>query len=73
MNAELNRDFAAPSEVLRNLVAEHGRVRVVLALAGLLARRSRPRRQLLEGDIPDRMRRDIGLEPLPRMRNYWDL
>ncbi|WP_413876497.1 hypothetical protein [Albidovulum sp.] len=73
MNAQVNRDFATPAAGVRALVAEFGTVRVALALAGLVARRRVRAARVWEDDMPDRMRRDIGLEPLPRLRNYWDL
>jgi hypothetical protein len=55
------------------LVAEHGLVRVALALAALVARRRIPRARVREADLPDRMLRDIGLDPLTRGRNWWEL
>ena len=73
MNAQVNRDFATPAAGVRALVAEFGTLRVVLALAGLLARRPVRAARVWEGDMSDRIRRDIGLELLPRPRNYWDL
>ena len=73
MNAQVNRDFATPAAGVRALVAEFGTLRVVLALADLLARRPVRAARVWEGDMPDRIRRDIGLELLPRPRNYWDL
>lgn len=73
MNAELNRSFASPSAAVQALVAEYGTLRVALALAGLLARRRGRAATVWEGDLPDRVRRDIGLAPLPPTRNWWDL
>lgn len=72
MNAQVNRDYPTPALAVQALVAEYGLVRVALALAGLVARR-RPVAARHEADMPDRMRRDIGLEPLPARRNYWEL
>lgn len=72
MNAELNPEHRPPAVAVEALVAEYGLIRVVLALAGLMARsRAAPRRH--EADLPDRVRRDIGLAPLPESRKYWDL
>lgn len=73
MNAQLNRDFAGPAQAVQALVAEYGLVRVALALAGLIARPASRRARIWEGDMPDRFRRDIGLEALPPSRKYWDL
>lgn len=73
MNAQVNRDFATPAAGVRALVAEFGTLRVVLALAGLLARRPVRAARVWEGDMPDRIRRDIGLPPVPRGRDCWEL
>ncbi|MFN3295014.1 MAG: hypothetical protein ACK414_16470, partial [Gemmobacter sp.] len=73
MNAQLNHEFASPAQAVQALVAEHGLLRVALALAGLVASPAGHRARVREGDIPDRLRRDIGLEPLPPARSHWDL
>lgn len=57
---------------MQALVAEFGLVRVMVALAGLAVRPAR-RARVGDADLPDRMRRDIGLAPLPPARNYWEL
>lgn len=72
MNAQVNPETSPPAIALQALVAEHGLVRVALALAGLVARRRRPPKSY-EADISDRIRRDIGLSPLHASRKYWDL
>jgi len=72
MNAQVNHDFPTPSVAVRALVAEYGLVRVALALAAMIARPRGVTRRY-DADISDRMRRDIGLEPLPASRNYWEL
>jgi hypothetical protein len=70
MNAQVNRDFATPAAGVRALVAEFGTVRVALALAGLWAR-PRPRvRRVSDADLSDRIRRDIGLPPIPERRDW---
>ena len=72
MNAEVNPEHRPPTVAVQALVAEYGLIRVALALAGLIARRRAvPRRH--EADLSDRVRRDIGLAPLPESRKYWDL
>ena len=68
----VNTAKQAAKEAVQAVVAEYGLVRVALALAGLIARPGR-RARIWEGDMPDRMRRDIGLHPLPPARNYWEL
>ena len=73
MNAQLNRELPNPAMAVQALVAEHGLVRVALALAALIARPRRHAKRAWDADLPDRVRRDIGLEPLPRARNYWEL
>jgi len=72
MNAEMNRDLPTPALAVQALVAEHGLVQVALALAGHIARRWRRPARVREADLPDRMRRDIGLPPLPPSRNWWE-
>ncbi len=73
MNADVNRNVATPAAAVQALVAEHGLVRVALALAALVARPRLHLVQASEADLPDRVRRDIGLEPVPRGRNWWEL
>lgn len=72
MNAQLNRDFVRPAQAVQALVAEHGLPQVALALARLVARPAGRRARIQEGDVPDRLRRDIGLEALPPARNHWE-
>lgn len=73
MNAHLTPEDRSPLLALEALVARHGLVRVALALAGLAARRAERSHVRNETDLPDRLRRDIGLEKLPESRRYWQL
>ena len=54
------------------LVHRYGLVAVVAAAVSLAFRQNRNRR-LYEADLPNHLRRDIGLEPLSRGRAYWEL
>ncbi|MCB2117338.1 MAG: hypothetical protein KDE00_13840 [Rhodobacteraceae bacterium] len=72
MNAEMNRDLPTVSVAVQSLVKEFGLVRVTLALAGLAVSPGR-RARVWDQDLPDHLRRDIGLWPVPPTRNYWDL
>ncbi|SPH17303.1 hypothetical protein DEA8626_00820 [Defluviimonas aquaemixtae] len=73
MNAHLTTDDRSPALALEALVARHGLVRVALTLARLLARRPARPSALHDHDLPDRLRRDIGLERLPESTRYWQL
>ncbi|WP_347310412.1 hypothetical protein [Defluviimonas sp. SAOS-178_SWC] len=68
----MSPEIPQPAIALQALVAEHGLVRVALALAALIARRRPPPRRY-DADLSDRIRRDIGLVPRPESRKYWDL
>lgn len=73
MNAQiLHDDIHPPTAAIERLVAEHGAIRVLGALLRALVRRDRHRAHNL-GDLPDHMRRDIGLPAEPRGRKYWEL
>jgi hypothetical protein len=62
-----------PDTTLSNLIDRHGAATVLRALAAVLARRLRTRRNA--ATLPDHLRRDIGLpergEPPPRLRGPW--
>lgn len=62
MNAVLNDENLGPADLLADLIARHGRWRVVAALAGLLVR-AEPQVRLC--DLSDHLRRDVGLPDLP--------
>lgn len=70
MNAEVNRSFPSPAVAVQALVAEYGAIRVALALAGLVARRRPDAARVSDADLSDRMRSDIGLDPLPLARDW---
>lgn len=77
MNAELTaKDLHPPvvsaAEAIDRLVAEHGSIRVLVAVARALVsrNRSRPRNP---GDLSDHLRRDVGLWPEPKSPRYWEL
>ncbi|GGD24756.1 hypothetical protein [Sinisalibacter lacisalsi] len=62
-----------PDTTLANLIDRHGAATVLRALATVLGRRLRTRRNAAA--LPDQLRRDIGLpergEPPPRLRGPW--
>ncbi|GHD99840.1 hypothetical protein U879_10625 [Defluviimonas sp. 20V17] len=60
------RDMPVPLDLV---IAQHGAWRVLRAALAALLRRDRHPPPLLD----DRMRRDIGLEPLPRRNLDWPL
>jgi hypothetical protein len=68
MNAVLNDKDLRPAELLADLIERHGPWRVVAALAALLVRRARtaPGGQVM--NLPDHLRRDVGLPDLPVRR-----
>jgi hypothetical protein len=68
MNAILNEQNLRPADLLADLIERHGPWRVVAALAALLLRRAREPRPTRDIDLPDHLRRDIGLSDLPPRR-----
>ena len=54
------------------LVQRYGIVRVALAFVNVAFRRRRVSRNYV-ADLPNRLRRDIGLEPVERGKAYWEL
>lgn len=54
------------------LVHRYGLLTVVAAALRLAFRRNRNRPRY-DADLPNRLRRDIGLEPVSRGRVYWEL
>ena len=73
MNARIYRDEKPPSVAIAALVARHGFLRIMLSV--LLVSLSRDARKpvLSESDLPDRLRRDIGLPPEAASPRYWDI
>ena len=71
MNAIRYEDHHPPSKVIEKLIAEHGFRRTLMAVLSFAVR---PRLRYRSPDVlSDHMRRDIGLEPLPERRDYWDM
>ena len=72
MNAARIHPKPLPRIAVEEIVADHGLRPVVLALIALALRGKRgpaPR----PPDLPDHLRRDVGLNPLPQGRKYWEL
>lgn len=68
MNAILNEQSLRPADLLADLIERHGPWRVLAALAALLVRRAGARRPMHADDLPDHLRRDIGMSDLPPRR-----
>jgi len=63
-------ESASVSEALNHLIAEYGRLPVLLgALAAAFVRRGPPERTPL-GELSTYMRRDIGLPPVPERADW---
>ena len=73
MHVQIHRDEKPPSVAIAALIARHGLLRIMLTVlaASLRVRRRRP--VLSPADLPDRLRRDIGLPPERRSPRYWDI
>lgn len=65
MNALLNDEHVRPADLLADLIERHGPWRVVAALVAQLVRRARRAPVVRVSDLPDHLRRDIGLPDLP--------
>lgn len=72
MNALPLKNRREPSEIIDDLIADHGFVRVIWALVGGVGRRSRPPDRIYTDEIidtpridllSDHLRRDLGLPP----------
>lgn len=62
-----------PAVALDGLIREYGLWRVFVAVLAALIRR-RPGRAPPLGDVPDRLRADVGLHPLPPPSpRHWDI
>ena len=73
MNIDSELEYPSPVRVIDALVARHGLMRVALALAAFPLRSGSRVRRAYVDDLPDRLRRDIGLEPRPESRRHWDV
>ncbi len=75
MNAQVTapKDHS-PRVMIDNLIAEHGRWRTLQATVLALFRRpGSPAVRVGLHDLPDSLRRDIGLQPLPPRQPDWPL
>ena len=63
MNALPNDENLRPADLLADLIERHGTWRVLAALAGQLWRRRHSAAPAV--DLPDHLRRDLGLPDLP--------
>ena len=71
MNVELHLEPRPPAAALEDLISLHGPLRVSAALLRVLAARLRPSRRRSAEDLSNRLRRDIGLDPLGKSPEYW--
>jgi hypothetical protein len=69
----LAEDRQSPSVILSRLMDEHGVLRTLVAFAAVLLRRDRRSRAQFANDLPDHLRRDIGLHPQAEARRHWDV
>lgn len=52
-----------PETILKSLLAEHGALRVMAALVAAMLTSNRAPPRMRVGELPDHLRRDIGLGP----------
>lgn len=71
MNAAVLHRKQAPDLAVEKLISEYGLRPVLLSVVVLIFRRRKSARTNVE-DLPDHIRQDIGLPPVPEQRNYWD-
>ena len=62
-----------PASDLGALLDRHGPARVIAALALALLRRARRPKQVRAADLPDYIRRDVGMTWDPPSPRHWDL
>ncbi|MDH5529640.1 MAG: hypothetical protein OEY05_06340 [Paracoccaceae bacterium] len=73
MNAQIYRDEKPPSVAIAALVARHGFMRIMLSVLAVSLRRDARKPVLSQSDLPERLRRDIGLPPEEVSPRYWDI
>ncbi|MCY4335770.1 MAG: hypothetical protein OXC60_14025 [Litoreibacter sp.] len=82
MNALPLKRGPSPSEAIDALVKSHGLLPVVLAIGGRILKRSRPPDstagphiggQLHIDNVPENLRKDVGLDPVLRRDPYYHL
>ena len=73
MNALLNSDEMTPGLAVQGLVARHGVMKVAMALLAVMASKRRKVVRLDVGELSPHMLRDLGLQPPPEVRQYWEL
>ncbi len=74
MNMQSQAEENLPSAVLRMLIARHGVWRILRDLAVALVRRDgKPGPALFDSDMSARLRRDVGLPPVPDSPRHWDI
>lgn len=82
MNALPLKNRREPSEIIDDLITDHGFLRVIWALAGRLIKRSRPPDAIIQKPraydpridvLSDHLRRDLGLPPEGPPKAHVDL
>lgn len=62
-----------PLSVLDELIARHGRLKVLWALLSATRRPAVNRRIVSDDDLSEHLRRDIGLRPQSSTPKYWEV
>lgn len=73
MNATSLHNQNPPKVEVEKLIAQYGLRPILMSVLAfaVVRRRKVPRRD--PSILPDHLRRDIGLNPMPKTKNYWDL
>lgn len=72
MNAAILRNKPRPDLDIENLIAEYGKRSVLRAVFASVLRRKTTTTRDYADDLPNHLRKDIGLDPRPQTRNYWN-
>ena len=73
MNANMHAEENLTPATIEMLIARPGVWRILRAVAAALVRRERKALMVFDHELPDYMRRDIGLMPEPKSLRHWDV
>ncbi|MGB5068208.1 MAG: hypothetical protein WBO29_12665 [Albidovulum sp.] len=73
MNVQIQREESPPAVAIAALIARHGLLRIMLTVLATSLRGQGRSLARSPADLPDRLRRDIGLAPERASPRYWHI